>query len=160
VIITYSPEGAEPQHFNVGRLKTSEIQIVERTADRRWAEIQNAMSNGDPTAMRVAAWIVKMRQEPTLRFKAFDPWEDELRVSLDRRECGAYAQQLLDKFGDDPDTLAEAWEELRNSAFDTADADAAIADVTAPKDPAPPAEPEPEDQPGWAEATESSSATA
>lgn len=159
MIIIYTPEGAERQHFDVGRLKTSEIQIIERTDGRRWGAIKDAMGNGDATAMRIGAWIVKKRQEPSLRFSAFDPWEDELRASLDRRECGAYAQQLLDKFGDDPETLAEAWEELRTSAFDPADADAAIADVTAPKDLAPPAEPEPQPE-LLPEETESSSATA
>jgi hypothetical protein len=147
VIITYSPEGAEAQHLDAGRMRASEIQIIERTADGHWDEIREAMSNGDINALRTVAWMVKKRTEPALRFTDFDPWEGELRVRLDAREVRGYATRIFDKYRDNPDDLAEAFDELRDSAFDRADADAAIADVTAPKDPAPTEEPEliPED---------------
>lgn len=143
MIITYSPDGAEPQHFDAGRMKASEIQIIERTADERWDAIREAMSQGEINALRTVAWVIKKRAEPTLRFGDFDPWEGELRVRLDAREVRAYAERILAKYGTDPEQLAEAFDELRDSAFDRADADTAIADVTAPKDPAPAEEPEP-----------------
>jgi hypothetical protein len=142
VIITYSPEGTEPQHFDAGRLRASEIQIVERTADGRWDEVREAMRNGEINALRTVAWVVKKRTEPTLRFGDFDPWEGELRVRLDAREVRGYAERLFEKYRSNPDELAEAFDELRDSAFDRADADAAIADVTAPKDPAPAEDPQ------------------
>jgi len=143
VIITYSPEGAEPQHLDAGRMRASEIQIIERTVDGHWDAIREAMAEGEINALRVVAWAVKKRAEPTLRFADFDPWEGELRVRLDAREVGLWAARIFEKYRSNPDDLAEAFDELRDSAFDRADAEKAIADVTAPKDPAPAEEPEP-----------------
>lgn len=143
MIIIYSPEGTEPEHFDAGRMRASEIQIIERTADARWDDIREAMSDGDINAMRVVAWAVKKRTEPALRYSDFDPWEGELRVRLDGREVHAYAERIVAKYGDNPDDLAAAFDELRDSAADPEVAEKAIADVTAPKDPAPAEEPEP-----------------
>jgi hypothetical protein len=137
LIIEYTPEGGEPQRFDAGRLRASEIQVIERTADGRWADIKEAMSEGDVNALRTVAWVIKKRQEPSLRFGAFDPFEDELRVRLDAREVRAYAERIFDKYGSDPDDLAAAFEELRDVAADSEACETAIADVTAPKDPEP-----------------------
>lgn len=138
MIIEYTPEGAEQQRFDAGRLRASEIQIVERTADGRWGEIKEAMSEGDINAMRTIAFVLKKRNEPSLRLADFDPFEDELRVRLDARETRAYAQQLFEKYQADPDDLAAAFSELRDATADSEACEQAIADVTAPKDPAPP----------------------
>ncbi|MET7914465.1 hypothetical protein ABZU45_00740 [Streptomyces avermitilis] len=142
MIIEYTPEGAEPQRLDAGRMRASEIQIIERTADARWDDIREAMSQGDVNAMRTVAWAIKKRTEPALRYGDFDPWDDELRVRLDARETRAYAEGIFAKFGSDPEDLAEAFEELRDVTADREACEQAIADVTAPKDPAP-AEPEP-----------------
>jgi hypothetical protein len=143
LIIEYTPEGGEPQRFDAGRLRASEIQIIERTADEHWGRIKEAMAAGDINAMRTVAWAVKKRSEPTLRFAAFDPWNDELRVLLDAREVRAYADAFVEKYRDEPDKLADAFDELRESAADREACEQTIADVSAPKDPAPP-EPAPE----------------
>ncbi|MFD5573975.1 hypothetical protein [Streptomyces cadmiisoli] len=149
MIITYAPEGGEPQHFDAGPrcLRASEIQIIERTADARWAEIKEAMRMGEIHALRTVAWVLKKRTDPTLRFSDFDPWEGELRVRLDAREAEGYAQAFVAKYSANPEELAEAFDELREMAHDPADAEAAIAAATAPKDPAPAPEPEPEPSP-------------
>jgi hypothetical protein len=143
LIIKYTPADGEAQTFDVGRLRASEIQIVERTADRSWAALKDAMGDGDVNAMRVAAWVVMKRTEPSLRFGDFDPWEDEMRAFLDARETRAFAQKLYAKYGADPQELAEAFDELRDATADIEGCEQAIADVTAPKDPAPD-EPEPQ----------------
>jgi len=143
LIIEYTPEGGEPQLLNAGRMRASEIQIIERTAPGSWDDIKEAMSRGDITAMRTVAWVVRKRTEPALRHGDFDPFEDELRVLLDDQETRDYAERLFDKWGNDPDNLAAAFDELRDAAANREACEQAIADVTAPKDPAPPA-PEPE----------------
>lgn len=156
MIIIYTPKDGAEQHFDAGRgqLRASEIQIIERTAPGRWADIKNGVSEGDINALRVVAWVIKKRGEPALRFNDFDPFEGELRSRLDAREVKAYAEALFEQYRADPDDLAEAFDELRDGAFDRADAEAAIADVTAPKDPAPAqAAPEPEPMPEEASAT-------
>ena len=146
MIIIYEPEGCEPQSFNAGRgkLRASQIQLIERTADARWSDIKEGVRAGDIHALRVVVWAIRKGTEPTLKFGDFDPFEGELRSRLDAREVRAYAEAMFEEYRENPDDLAEAFDELRDVAFDRADADAAIADVTAPKGPAPAPEPEPE----------------
>ncbi|MFE7444562.1 hypothetical protein ACFU7X_29405 [Streptomyces chartreusis] len=159
MIITYTPEGGEPQHFDASRLRASEIQVIERTADAHWKEIKLAVGDGDVNAMRTVAWAIKKRQEPALRIAEFDPWEDELRVRLDGREVRSYATRFVEKYGDRPEDLADAFAELRELAFDREDCESAIADATAPKDQAS-ADPEPAPQPEQAEQESPASAIA
>lgn len=142
MIIKYTPEDGDPQELNAGRLRASEIQVIERTAGARWIEIKEAMSEGDINALRTVAWAIKKRTEPALRFSDFDPWEGELRASLDARETRAYAEGIFSKFADKPEDLAEAFDELRDAAADREACEQAIADVTAPKDPAPAEDPQ------------------
>jgi hypothetical protein len=145
LIIIHTPEGGAEERLDAGRLRASEIQIVERTADRPWAQIKLGLGDGEINALRVVGWIVKKRAQPTLRFAEFDPWEGEIRSRLDARETRAYAEAFVQKFATDPEQLAAAFDELRDSAAEPEVCEQIIADVTAPKDPAPPepaAEPE------------------
>lgn len=145
MIIVYEPEGSEKLPFDAGRgkLRASEIQIIERTADARWPDLKEGVANGDIHAMRVVVWAIRKRTEPGLRFGDFDPFEGELYSRLDAREVRDYAETLFETHQNDPDDLAEAFEQLLDVAFDREAANAAIADVTAPKDTAPAPEPEP-----------------
>lgn len=137
VIIEYTPEGGERERFDAARLRASEIQIVERTADRRWVEIREGLGEGDVTAMRTVAWVIKKRAEPSLRYAEFDPFERELLIRLDASEVRAFAKELVKRYGEDPEELAEAFAELRDAAADSEACEAVIADVTSPKEQAP-----------------------
>ncbi|MFG2589048.1 hypothetical protein [Streptomyces sp. NPDC048438] len=131
MIIVYTPEGETPQYLNAGRLRTSEIQIIERTADRTWDALRDGLKGADVTAMRTVAWVIKKRSEPALRFGAFDPYEDELAVRLDDDEVRRFAEGLMKVYGDQPEQLADAWDELRDVAFNPETAEAAIEEQTA-----------------------------
>lgn len=137
MILIYSNDGGEPQRFDAGRLRASEIQVIERTADGRWAQIKEAAADGDINAMRVIAWVIKKRTESTLRFADFDPYEGELVARLDDREVRAFAEAIVEKYRVEPEDLAEAFAELRDVAANPEKVDAVIAEVTTPKDPAP-----------------------
>ncbi|WP_326808180.1 hypothetical protein OHB04_22845 [Streptomyces sp. NBC_01775] len=137
MIIEYAPEGGEVEHFDAGRLRTSEVQIIERTADQSWAEVHLGLRSGDVTAMRTVAFVIKKRSEPALRLGGFDPFTDELRVCLDAQEVRDAAVAVAAEYSDDPEQLAEAWEELRDVALDKDACEVAIKDAEAPKDPAP-----------------------
>ncbi|MFJ8555313.1 hypothetical protein [Streptomyces sp. NPDC093676] len=139
MIILYTPDGGETQHLDAGRLRASEIQIIERTADAHWRDIQNGMKDGDINAVRAVAFVIKKRTEPSLRLAAFDPFEDELQVKLDLRETRGYIQWALEKYGSDPEALEGAYEEIRDACIDPDAFDGIVAEETAPKDPAPPA---------------------
>ncbi|MEU0001492.1 hypothetical protein ABZ069_31700 [Streptomyces microflavus] len=130
MIIVYTPEGGEPERLDVGRLRASEIQIAESNSDRPWDQLKGGLVDGDVTAMRVLAWVIKKRSNPTLRLSAFDPFEDELKVRLDARETHRYAGEMFARYGHDPKELAGAWDELREAAEDPAIAEAAIKEQT------------------------------
>jgi hypothetical protein len=144
LIIEYTPEGGETRYLDAGRLRASEIQIVERTADGTWPEIKRALRLGDINAMRTVGFVVRKRTEPSLRLSEFDPFEDEIRVRLDARETHDYAERLFEQYKDKPEDLADAWDELRDAASDAEACEAAIADVSTPKAAE---QPEPEELP-------------
>ncbi|MEI5036049.1 hypothetical protein RB201_35675 [Streptomyces sp. S1A(2023)] len=108
MIIVYSPEGGEPERLDAGRLRASEIQIAERTADRPWESLKGGLVDGDVTSLRTLAWVIKKRADPSLRFSSFDPFEDELKVRLDARETHRYAGEMFARYGHDPVELAGA----------------------------------------------------
>jgi hypothetical protein len=137
VIILYTPEGGEPETLDARRLRASEVQIVERTADMKWDEVRRGLRMGDVTSIRTVAWVLKKRTEPSLRFTAFDPFEDELLVKLDGREVEEFAAELFAQFRNDPEDLASAWDELRDAAHDKEACELAIKAAQAPKDQVP-----------------------
>lgn len=130
MIIIHTPDGGEPERLDAGRLRASEIQIAESNSDRPWALLKGGLVDGDITAIRVLAWVIKKRQNPTLRLSAFDPFEDEVQVKLDAKETHRYAAEMFARYGKDPEELAGAWAELREAADDPAIADAAIKEQT------------------------------
>ncbi|MFK0151203.1 hypothetical protein ACIQVK_03860 [Streptomyces sp. NPDC090493] len=155
MIIFYEPADGVHERFEAGRgrLRASEIQIIERTAGEPWDKIKKAISDGNLNAMRVVVWALKKRSQPALKFAEFDPFEGELYARLDEAEVRNFAEAFVAKYADKPEELAEAFDELRESAADAEVADRVIAEVTAPKDPAPEAQPEPEPMPEDASAT-------
>ncbi|WP_420034706.1 hypothetical protein ACN2WE_21500 [Streptomyces sp. cg28] len=142
MIIVYTPEGGEPRTLDARRLRASEVQIIERTADMKWAEVREGLRAGDITSVRTVAWVLIQRAEPALRLKDFDPFDDELVVRLDGREVEEIAAELFARLKGDPEVLVEAWAELRDAAFDKEACEQAIKEAQAPKDPAPAPEPE------------------
>ncbi|MFD7791032.1 hypothetical protein [Streptomyces sp. NPDC059759] len=135
MIIEYTPEGGETMRLDAGRMRASEIQIIERTADAKWAAIKLGMRNGDINALRTVGFVVRKRSEPSLRISDFDPFEDELRVRLDASEAREYAERLYAQWHHSPEDLADAFDELREVCVDTEACEQAIADVSTPKAP-------------------------
>jgi len=137
VIIEYTPEGGEAEVLDAGRMRASEVQIIERTADMKWSAIKRGLQSGDVTSVRTVGWALKKRTDPTLRLADFDPFDDELQVFYDRREVENLATEMFAELADKPEQLAEAWDELREAAYDKDACETAIKEAQAPKDPAP-----------------------
>lgn len=142
MIIEYTPEGGETELLDAGRMRASEVQIIEKAADMKWDAVREGLGDKDVTAIRVVGWVVKKRTNPSLRLAEFDPFDDEVRVRLDAKEVARYAAELVRLYGDEPDNLALAFDELRDVAFDREACELAIKEATAPKVPAPAPEPE------------------
>ncbi|MFC8277182.1 hypothetical protein ACFUJR_32560 [Streptomyces sp. NPDC057271] len=91
MIIVYSPDGEEPQHFDARTLRVSEVAIVCRTIDQKWPQIQQGLADEELDALRGVAWVIAKRSQPNLRFADFDPVYGELTTRLDRKEIEAFA---------------------------------------------------------------------
>ena len=132
MIIIFTPEAGVEQQLDAGRLRTSEIQVAERTADMVWADIRQGLQDGNVTALRTVAWVLLKRANPSLRYSEFDPYEDELQIKLDRREVQRFADALAAELRGKPADLAAAMAELRDVALDQEHAAKVIEEAVAP----------------------------
>ena len=137
MIIEYTPENGAAEVLDAGRMRASEVQAIEGASGMKWTEVLSGLEDGDILAIRVVGWAVKKRSNSSLRLAQFDPFDDEVRVRLDVKEVPRYAAHLVDRFGEDPEKLAAAFDELRGAAFDREACEVAIKEATAPKAPAP-----------------------
>ncbi|MEU0991930.1 hypothetical protein [Streptomyces sp. NPDC005953] len=86
MIIVYTPEDGEPEQYDARTLLTSEASILQRTLDMKWQEIKDGLPYDDLDAMRGIVWILKKREQSTLRFGEFDPGTETMTARWDRRE--------------------------------------------------------------------------
>lgn len=139
MIIVYTPEGGEPEHYDARSLVVSEVSIVSRTIDQKWPAIKEGLAEDDLDAMRGVAWVLKKRTTPSLRFGEFDPGVDEMVTRLDKTEVENYVTEAVKIATQDPEVTGEqiavALKDLPGIAFDPAHAEAVIKEMTAdPKD--------------------------
>lgn len=138
MIIIYTPEGGEPEHYDARTVLVSEASIVSRTLDQKWAEIKKGVEEEDPEAMRGVVWILKKRHNATLRYGDFDPGVEEMVTRLDKREVRTYVTEAVAVASLNPDITPEqirlALVELPPLAVDPQHALAVIEElVTDPK---------------------------
>lgn len=107
MIIIYSPADSEPEEFDASTLKVSEVSIVQRTIDMKWALIQAGLAEEDLDAMRGVAWVLKKRGQPSLRFGDFDPGVTEMVTRLDRKEVENWLDGAVAEASRDPEVTRE-----------------------------------------------------
>ncbi|MCL6733287.1 hypothetical protein [Streptomyces neyagawaensis] len=160
MIIIYTPDGGEPEHYDARDLLVSEASIVQRTIDMKWGEIQKGLEAEDLDSMRGIVWVLKKRSQPDLRFKEFDPRVGEMVTRMSRREVTDYVEDAFAMVGADTELTRERVAEILAELPDSAAADPEHAReliarlAQAPKDQPDTAAPE-----GPGEADESSSPT-
>ncbi|MEW2421325.1 hypothetical protein AB0911_12355 [Streptomyces nigra] len=157
VIIVYTPEGGEPEHYDARALRTSEASIVQRTAGMKWGEVLEGLDADDPESMRVIVWVIKKRSDPSLRYGDFDPMIGELTTRMDRREVTEYLENAFAVVDRDPDVtreqVAAIVQRIIKVAADPEHAEQLIEELRqAPKDPALEEQPTP-DQPSPSSST-------
>ncbi|MFI7137191.1 hypothetical protein ACIBQ5_05310 [Streptomyces massasporeus] len=96
MIVVYTPEGGEPEHYDASSLKVSEAAIVQRTVDMKWQEILAGLEQDDLDAMRGIVWVIKKRSQPALRFGEFDPGVTEMTSRMDNKEIQRWLDATLD----------------------------------------------------------------
>ncbi|MET9099940.1 hypothetical protein [Streptomyces antibioticus] len=103
MIIIFSPEGGEPEHYDASTLRVSEASIVQRTVDMKWQEILSGLEGDDLDAMRGIVWVLKKRANPSLRYAEFDPGVTELSCRLSAAEVEAYIDNAFAMVDANPD---------------------------------------------------------
>ncbi|MGW7085013.1 hypothetical protein ACWGH2_16195 [Streptomyces sp. NPDC054871] len=143
MFIVYTPAGGAPEQYDAKTLRVSEVSIVQRTIDMKWAEIKQGLADEDLDAMRGIVWVLKKRTNPSLRWNDFDPGIAEMVSRMDNDEVREYVDHAVLLMAEDPEispaAVAAAMRELPQACVDPAFAEAQIAAVAAgPKE----AEPE------------------
>ncbi|WP_392967162.1 hypothetical protein [Streptomyces sp. LN245] len=138
MIIIYTPEGCEPQHYDARSLKVSEASIVQRTVDMKWQEILKGLEVDDLEAMRAIVWVIKKRTDLNLRFGDFDPGVNEMTTAMDNQEVDNYVGAFIAAGMTDPDFTLEIAERILLSKIpdicvDPEHARRVIAEKTSPK---------------------------
>jgi hypothetical protein len=147
LIIVYTPEDGEPEHYDVRSLRVSEAAIASRTADMKWGDLKAGLENEDLEAMRSIVWVIKKRTSPALRYGEFDPGVEAMVVRLDRDEVTRWVEASARIAAAEPDltaeTLAQILSHIPPTALDREHADEQVARAVAefeergPKDSAP-----------------------
>ncbi|MEV0441803.1 hypothetical protein AB0I84_05830, partial [Streptomyces spectabilis] len=147
MIIVYTPAGGEPEQYDASTLRVSEVSIVQRTIDMKWADIKDGLAAEDLDAMRGIIWVIKKRSQPSLRFSEFDPGITEMVTRMSIEETREYITNALVIVEEDPqvsrDEILAALRKLPEACIDPQWAEAEItAQAEGPKaapDPEPPA---------------------
>lgn len=145
MIIVHTPADgeAEAERFDFRSVRTSEASIITSlvSAELTWQQVKARLHEDDPDVMRVIAYVIKKRSNPSLRIVDFDPAVDELAVKLDRKEIDDWAAIAAERIAtfDGPSEMAElALGTILDEADDVDYARATIQRLLAGKFPAAP----------------------
>ncbi|MDV5147177.1 hypothetical protein R1T08_24120 [Streptomyces sp. SBC-4] len=112
MIILHTPaDGGEAERFDFRSIRTSEASIITSlvSADLTWQQVKARLHDDDPDVMRVIAYVIKKRSQPSLRIGDFDPAVAELVVKLDRKEIDEWAEIAAERIAtfDGPAEIVE-----------------------------------------------------
>jgi len=148
VIVSYRHEDGTVEEVSTDDLSAIESSVIESATGMEWDEVDSALRQQAPTAMRAVLWVFRKRQQPTLKFSEFDlaGWKRRTKARMEYPEILDMVEALVKN----PESTDEVVERMtgfmRTMAHDPADVDKAFAEL-APKAPAPavplaPAQPE------------------
>lgn len=97
MLLKYSPEGQEPQVFEVrlGRLRVADMEALQkRTGMPYGTEFKAKLLQGDVVARRAMLWLMLRRQHARLKIEEVDFYDDELTLERDRDEIADEIAEL------------------------------------------------------------------
>ncbi|MET7779563.1 hypothetical protein ABZU94_29705 [Streptomyces mirabilis] len=140
MIVSYRREDGTVDEVSTDALSAIESSVIESATGLEWDDVDTALRHQAPTAMRAVLWVVRKRQQPTLRFSDFDlpGWKRRTKARLEYAEILDMVEALL-KNPESTDEVVETMSGyMRTMAHDPADVDKAFGEM-APKAPAAPA---------------------
>lgn len=97
MIVTYAPEGHEPQswEFDPGKVRASRAEMIERRAGESWETWLMQVQQGSMRARRVLLWHLMSQTHPTLRYEdAPDFMAGELTIQHTRAELAEMRERI------------------------------------------------------------------
>jgi hypothetical protein len=135
VIVSYRQEDGTVEEVSTDDLSAIESSVIESATGMDWDDVDTALRQQAPTAMRAVLWAFRKRQQPTLRFSDFDlpGWKRRTKARLEYAEILDMVEALL-KNPESTDEVVETMSGyMRTLAHDSDDVDKAFSEM-APKD--------------------------
>jgi hypothetical protein len=98
MLITYDKPDGTVEQVSTNDLSAIESADIEEVLDgASWRQIEDRVSDQDPTAMRAVLWVVRKREQPNLAFSDVDVpgWRRRLKARIERQEIDEVLQNLL-----------------------------------------------------------------
>lgn len=134
MIVSYRHEDGTVDEVSTDDLSAIESSVIESATGLDWDDVDSALRQQQPTAMRAVLWAFRKRQQPTLRFTEFDlpGWKRRTKARLEYPEILDMAEALV-KNPESTDEIVERMTGfMRTLAHDEADVDKAFEEL-APK---------------------------
>lgn len=115
MIVTYSPDGEEPQRFEFDpkRVRSVQAEVIEKKFDGTWEKFRLAVFEGSAKARRVLLWHLLKTQHVTLRLEDVDFALGELLVEMTRGELTEFREAAVKST-----SITEEQRELTLAAID------------------------------------------
>lgn len=70
MILVYTPDEGEEQRWDLAEVKVTfaEAKAAEKAGGVAWRKLEQALTDGNVEALQAAVWVLRKRDEPTLRF--------------------------------------------------------------------------------------------
>jgi hypothetical protein len=138
VIVSYRQEDGTVEEVSTDDLSAIESSVIESATGMDWDDVDTALRQQAPTAMRAVLWVFRKRQQPTVRFSDFDlpGWKRRTKARLEYPEILDMVEALVKNPESTDEVVATMSGYMRTLAHDPADVDKAFEEM-APKAPAP-----------------------
>lgn len=95
--VTYAPEDGDKREwdFKGHRLLMSEAEALEKVTGISLAEFTPRIMQGSPVAKRGLLWVLRKREEPTLRYAQVDVPVGDITVEMDEEEKAGFAATIM-----------------------------------------------------------------
>jgi hypothetical protein len=134
MFLIHEPADGPAERYDLDEMAAAEAEAVERVTGMKWGEVEQALQQQSPTALRAVLWTWRKREQPTLRYGDFDVpgWRKRLKVRLAADEVADLVEAVNKQYPTDDPDHAQALRELEQLADDPKDVQRAV-EGTAPK---------------------------
>lgn len=125
MILVYTPDTGDEKRWDLAEVKVTfaEAKAAERAGNFTWRKLEQELTDGNVEALQAAVWVLRKRDEPTLRFADLE----SLPIDAIRTEYSADEKAFLK-------ASVEADPDMTDSEKEAALAVLGLTDEPSPKD--------------------------